>query len=116
MAIPSITTCHDVLMKRISANRIQSTCLTLIAEVFLKREPLLITKRGKPMAKLVPAGAEPDFVGRSKAWSGLWATSNRRLSRLRPGKLVVVLLDTHVRRLGSATKTSGRSRLLKTVR
>ena len=43
---------------------IQSRCLTMMDNVKLTREPLIITKRGKPVAKLVPMDpAKDDFIG-----------------------------------------------------
>jgi prevent-host-death family protein len=54
-------------MKTISAAEFKSRCLTLMEDVRNTREPITITKRGKPVAKLVPAGKEKrDFIGRLK--------------------------------------------------
>jgi prevent-host-death family protein len=52
-------------MKRIAAGEFKARCLALMEDVRTTREPLIITKRGKPIAKLVPA-EEPkdDFIGR----------------------------------------------------
>ena len=44
-------------MKQISAGKFKAQCLSLMDEVQATREPLLITKYGRPVAKLVPAGA-----------------------------------------------------------
>lgn len=54
-------------MKKIAAAVFKARCLTLMENVRSTRQPLLITKRGKPMAKLVPV-EEPkdDFIGRLK--------------------------------------------------
>ena len=41
-------------MKKISAGEFKARCLTLMDEVNETREPVLITKRGRPVAKLVP--------------------------------------------------------------
>lgn len=38
----------------ISAAQFKTKCLKLIDEVAATRKPLIITKRGKPLAKLVP--------------------------------------------------------------
>ena len=52
-------------MKKIPAGEFKARCLTLMDEVNKTREPVLITKRGKPVAKLVPAEkAETEFLGR----------------------------------------------------
>jgi prevent-host-death family protein len=48
--------------ERISAARFKAECLALMDRVQQDRSPLVITKRGKPVAKLVPydeEGAEP---------------------------------------------------------
>ncbi len=54
-------------MKEISAAAFKAQCLTLMDDVRSTRRPLVITKRGKPVAKLVPID-EPkdDFIGRLK--------------------------------------------------
>ena len=52
-------------MKKIAAGEFKARCLTLMDEVRSTREPLIITKRGKPVAKLVPAEeAKDEFIGR----------------------------------------------------
>ena len=52
-------------MKKIAAVEFKARCLTLMEDVRSTREPLVITKRGKPVAKLVPADDEKDdFIGR----------------------------------------------------
>lgn len=42
----------------ISAAEFKAKCLKLMDEVAKTRKPIVITKRGKPVAKLVPAEAE----------------------------------------------------------
>ena len=49
-------------MKKIAAGRFKIHCLSLMDEVQAKRETLIITKRGKAVAKLVPVGAETDDI------------------------------------------------------
>jgi prevent-host-death family protein len=52
-------------MKKIAAGEFKARCLTLMDDVQSTREPLVITKRGKPVAKLVPADLEKDdWIGR----------------------------------------------------
>jgi prevent-host-death family protein len=52
-------------MKKIAAGEFKARCLTLMEDVRSTREPLIITKRGKPVAKLVPADdTKDDFIGR----------------------------------------------------
>jgi len=55
----------DVSMKEIAAGKFKAHCLSLMEDVRSTREPLVITKRGKPVAKLVPADDDKDdFIGR----------------------------------------------------
>lgn len=49
-------------MKTIPAGVFKTNCLTLMDEVQAKRETLVITKRGKPVAKLVPVNATADEI------------------------------------------------------
>jgi len=51
-------------MRTIPAGAFKTNCLSLMDEVKSKRETIVITKRGKPVAKLVPvAGGEDDIFG-----------------------------------------------------
>ncbi|MGH9470750.1 MAG: type II toxin-antitoxin system Phd/YefM family antitoxin [Terriglobia bacterium] len=52
-------------MKKIAAAEFKARCLAIMEDVRATREPVLITKRGRPVAKLVPAEpAKDDFLGR----------------------------------------------------
>jgi len=52
-------------MKKIGAGEFKAKCLALMEDVRSTREPIVITKRGKPVAKLVPAESEKDgWLGR----------------------------------------------------
>jgi len=55
-------------MKKIAAGEFKARCLTLMEDVRSTREPLIITKRGKPVAKLVPVleKKKDDWIGRLK--------------------------------------------------
>jgi prevent-host-death family protein len=54
-------------MRKIAAGEFKAKCLTLMEDVRTTREPLVITKRGKPVAKLVPLeDKKDDFIGRLK--------------------------------------------------
>lgn len=52
-------------MKTIPAGEFKQTCLRLLDEVGISGEPILITKRGRPVAQLVAVDAEqqPDWAG-----------------------------------------------------
>jgi prevent-host-death family protein len=47
-------------MRTIPAGQFKAQCLALMDEVEKTREPIVVTKRGKPVAKLVPAEPEKD--------------------------------------------------------
>lgn len=52
-------------MKTIQAAEFKARCLAVMEEVHASKEPVVITKRGRPIAKLVPAGRSSDnFIGR----------------------------------------------------
>jgi len=52
-------------MKSVPAGKFKTFCLALMEEVHTTRNPVLITKRGRPVAKLVPADVSRDeFIGR----------------------------------------------------
>jgi prevent-host-death family protein len=52
-------------MKTLPAGEFKARCLTVMEEVRKNREPVLITKRGKPVAKLVPADkTRQELIGR----------------------------------------------------
>jgi prevent-host-death family protein len=55
-------------MKKIAAGKFKAQCLKVMEQVRTTREPVLITKRGQPLAKLVPAEkTSDDFIGRLEA-------------------------------------------------
>ncbi len=47
-------------MKTMAAGKFKATCLAVMDEVQAKREPVLVTKNGKPVAKLVPVDVHED--------------------------------------------------------
>ena len=49
-------------MKKMPAGAFKVHCLRVMDEVQSKRESVLITKRGKPVAKLVPVSNEKDDI------------------------------------------------------
>ena len=49
-------------MKTMAAGSFKTHCLAVMDEVQAKRETIVITKRGKPVVKLVPADAEKDDI------------------------------------------------------
>ena len=60
-------------MKAIPAGQFKARCLRIMDEVRATREPVIITKKGRPVAKLVPADKFPksywDLV-RDPYWAG----------------------------------------------
>ena len=54
-------------MKKIAAAQFKARCLTLMEDVRSTRVPLVVTKRGKPIVKLVPVDEDKDdFFDRLK--------------------------------------------------
>ena len=45
---------HNSLMKTLAAGKFKDICLQTLDEVAATRRPVVITKRGKPIAKLAP--------------------------------------------------------------
>lgn len=41
-------------MKELSISKFKATCLAVLEEVRMSGEPVLVTKRGKPIAEIVP--------------------------------------------------------------
>jgi prevent-host-death family protein len=55
------------MKRQIAAGKFKATCLALLDEVQRSRKEIIITKRGKPVARLVPVeDAVPDIFGRMK--------------------------------------------------
>jgi prevent-host-death family protein len=49
-------------MKTMPAGQFKARCLQVMEDVQSTRESVVITKRGRPVAKLVPADGQPDDV------------------------------------------------------
>jgi prevent-host-death family protein len=49
-------------MKKMGAGSFKTNCLAVMDEVQAKHETVLITKHGKPVAKLVPVNSETDEI------------------------------------------------------
>ena len=47
-------------MKQMAAGEFKAQCLAIMDQVFESGEPVLITKHGKPVAKLIPAEKHTD--------------------------------------------------------
>ena len=47
-------------MRTMAAAKFKAQCLAVMDEVQSKREPVLVTKNGKPVAKLVPLDLQDD--------------------------------------------------------
>lgn len=52
----------ELKMKKITANYFKKHCLAIVNDVQKKRKTVVITKHGKPVAKLVPVKAAPDEI------------------------------------------------------
>lgn len=53
-------------MKEISISRFKAKCLALLEEVRLTKEPIRVTRFGRPVAEIVP----PKFAQGRTAWIG----------------------------------------------
>jgi len=54
-------------MKTVAAGKFKAQCLALLDEVAREHETILVTKRGKPVARVVPVSEEmTDLRGRLK--------------------------------------------------
>ena len=51
-----------MVMKTVAAGKFKALCLRLMDEVQSTREPLIVTKNGRPVVKLVPAEGESKDV------------------------------------------------------
>jgi len=51
-----------MIMKTVPAGEFKVHCLAIMDEVQAKRQSVVITKRGKPVAKLVPVESEKDEI------------------------------------------------------
>lgn len=51
-----------MVMKTMSAADFKAKCLSLMDEVAAQRREIVITKRGKPVAKLVPVETKPRSI------------------------------------------------------
>jgi prevent-host-death family protein len=49
-------------LKTIPAGAFKTNCLAIMDEVKAKRETVIITKHGEPVAKLVPINTNPDEI------------------------------------------------------
>ncbi len=64
-------------MKTVPAGQFKQTCLRLLDEVRETREPIAITKRGRPVAQLAPLPAEA-----AGDWEGAMRGTGRILGDL----------------------------------
>jgi prevent-host-death family protein len=57
--------CQNVAMREIPLNNFRARCLAILDRVQKTKEAVLITKGGRPVAKLVAAEEAPrEFIGR----------------------------------------------------
>ena len=58
------------MTRKMAAGSFKANCLALMDEVQAKRQTIIITKRGKPVAKLVPADAASNGIYHFMAGKG----------------------------------------------
>ena len=56
------TVASGLTMKKMPAGFLKTHCLAVMDEVQAKRETVVITKHGKPIAKLVPINAQTEDI------------------------------------------------------
>ncbi len=61
-------------MSTIAATRFKAQCLSILDEVKEKRHSVVITKRGKPVAKLIPIEEEKRKNGKAVSFGRLKGT------------------------------------------
>ncbi len=49
-------------MESLTVSKFKATCLAVVEEVAKSKKPVIITKRGKPVAELIPYEAETEQV------------------------------------------------------
>ncbi len=49
-------------MKRMPAGVFKAKCLAVMDEIQTRKEPVIVTKRGKPIVKIVPLDGEIDSI------------------------------------------------------
>lgn len=53
-----------VMIEKMRAGEFKAKCLKVLDEVQRQRKQVIVTKRGKPVAKVVPVNDEPEsFIG-----------------------------------------------------
>lgn len=58
------------VMREMAISKFKATCLAVLEEVRRTREPVRITRRGQPMAEVVPPTAAVPADGWLGAWRG----------------------------------------------
>jgi len=49
-------------MESLTVSKFKATCLAVVEEVAKSKKPVIITKRGKPIAELIPYEAEAEPI------------------------------------------------------
>jgi prevent-host-death family protein len=52
-----------MVMKTVNAARFKAECLALLDDVAATGRPIVVTKRGKPVAQVVPVEEPPSLIG-----------------------------------------------------
>lgn len=60
-------------MQKIAVSKFKATCLAVLERVRRTRKPVLVTKRGEPVAEVVP----PPVSARPRSWIGALAGTGR---------------------------------------
>ena len=85
-------------MKKMPAGKFKAHCLTIMEEVRATREPVLITKRGRPVAKLVPPDtSSDDFIGRLEGVTSGANGGTALKKRANAAEVVLLLLSASLK-------------------
>jgi prevent-host-death family protein len=53
---------NEKAMESLTVSKFKATCLAVVEEVAKSKKPVIITKRGKPIAELIPYAGEAEQV------------------------------------------------------
>ncbi|MBI1929446.1 type II toxin-antitoxin system Phd/YefM family antitoxin [Candidatus Poribacteria bacterium] len=59
-------------MKRVKVSELKTECYSILKKVEKTKEPILITRKGKPVAKIVPTSIDD-----KKSWLGCMASTGK---------------------------------------
>ena len=64
---------YSMTMEEVTISKFKATCLALLAKVKGTGQPILVTRKGEPIAQIVP----PPLPERPSSWLGSFASSGK---------------------------------------